>query len=149
MLRERIRELRQARGWNQTELAARAGLRQGTIANLETGARDNPTRETLDKLAAAFGIGVPELLGDDLLAGDFPAGQLRAEGVGEEYLLRYRRLWPNLRREDRAWLLGHLRIVADAERRIQALEAASREDSPDGPLPARAQVPPVPQGAIV
>src|SRR5690348_18375352 len=101
MLKDRIRELRLERGWNQATLAEHANLKQGTIANLETGARDNPTRDTLEKLAGAFKMSVTELLQDDLLAGPFPAATLRAEGVGEEYLQRYERLWPHLKRDDR------------------------------------------------
>jgi transcriptional regulator with XRE-family HTH domain len=143
-LKDRIRDLRQARGWTQTELAKHANLRQGTITNLETGARDNPTRDTLDKLAAAFGITVQELLGEgDILSGEFPAANLRALGLTDDFLLRYQRIWVDLRRDDRAWLLGHLRIVADAERRIQALEATAHDDPPNNALPARAELPSV------
>lgn len=140
---KRIRALRHARDLTQAELGRRAGLPQGTIAKVE---RDdsNPTRDTLQRLATALGITVAELEGEpDILDGPFPASQLRAEGLGEEYLRRYERLWGDLRREDRAWLIGHLRIVADAERRIQALEAAAHDDPPDSALPARAQGAPV------
>src|SRR6476661_4502884 len=123
MLKDRIRELRRARGWNQTDLAARAGLRQGTIANLETGARDNPTQETLDKLAAAFGISVDTLLGrNDILAGPAPVPTWRAWGVNEAQIARYSRLWPTLDRRDRDWLNGQLQIFAQAEAYIRRLE---------------------------
>jgi transcriptional regulator with XRE-family HTH domain len=132
MLKDRIRELRQARGWNQTDLAARAGLRQGTIANLETGARDNPTQDTLDKLARALDVPVSELLGEgDILAGEFPAPTLRELGLTDAYLLRYAQLWPDLNREQRAWVVGHLRIMADAERKIRALEGRAPRGEPD------------------
>ena len=132
MLKDRIRELRQARGWNQTDLAARAGLRQGTIANLETGARDNPTQDTLDKLARALDVPVSELLGEgDILAGEFPAPTLRELGLTDAYLLRYAKLWPDLNREQRAWVVGHLRIMADAERKIRALEGRAPRGEPD------------------
>ena len=138
MLKDRIRELRQARGWNQTDLAARAGLRQGTIANLETGARDNPTQDTLDKLARAFGLTIAELIGNDILDGPFPAATLRELGLTDAFLLRYAKLWPDLHREQRAWVVGHLRIVADAERKIRALEGGAHGREPDDPPePAR------------
>lgn len=143
MLKDRIRELRKARGWTQEELAARAGMTQGVITNLERGARDNPTQETLDKLAGALGVPVSELLGEgDILSGDFPAGQLDREGITallpEAMLLRYSRLWPDLHRADRAWLIGHLRILADAERRVREMERTAR-DHPDGAAPAGAE----------
>jgi transcriptional regulator with XRE-family HTH domain len=142
-LKDRIRDLRQARGWTQTELAERSGLKQGTITNLETGARDNPTRDTLAKLAGAFGITVQELLGNDILDGPFPAANLRDLGLTDAFLARYARLWVDLPRDQRAWLIGHLRIVADAERRIRALEAAAADDEPDRVVPADAQGPAV------
>lgn len=145
-LGERIKELRKARGWNQTDLAARAGLRQGTIANLETGARDNPTQETLDKLARAFDIPIAELLGvDPILAGPWPVATIQPLGLSEEFLMKYRRLWPHAGIEDRRWMLGFFRIVADAERRVREWESAAADEEPDGgPFPASAQGPPVP-----
>jgi transcriptional regulator with XRE-family HTH domain len=142
---ETVRRLRKERHWTQQELGARASLPSGTISHIENGRNDNPTQDTLDRLARALGVQVSDLIEGEggILDGPFPASQLRAEGLGEDYLRRYERLWPNLRRDDRAWLIGHLGIVADAERRVRAMEAMATGDDPDRPLPASAQSPSV------
>lgn len=54
MIRLRIRDLREERGWSQKELAERSGVRQATISNAERGASVN--LPTLEQLADAFGI---------------------------------------------------------------------------------------------
>lgn len=57
---EKVRRLRQEKGWNQTELAFYAGLAPSVISQVETGKR-NPGAATLRKLADALGVGIPEL----------------------------------------------------------------------------------------
>ncbi len=52
----RIRELRRARGWTQTELARRAGIRQATVSRLEGNAVSSVNLEILEKLAAALEV---------------------------------------------------------------------------------------------
>lgn len=61
-LGDRIFELRDARGWTQSELARRAGLHRNTISPLEAGSRKRPESPTLRKLARAFGMTVEEFL---------------------------------------------------------------------------------------
>jgi transcriptional regulator with XRE-family HTH domain len=39
---ERMKELREARGWSQEQLAEKAGVTQGTIGNIESGLRKQP-----------------------------------------------------------------------------------------------------------
>jgi hypothetical protein len=56
---------------------------------------------------------------------------LRELGLTDAYLLRYAKLWPDLNREQRAWVVGHLRIMADAERKIRALEGRAPRGEPD------------------
>lgn len=64
----RVRELRQARGWSQTDLATHLrpygfDLTQSTVAKLEAGAR--PTRlDELDALAAVLGVPLADLIRD-------------------------------------------------------------------------------------
>ncbi len=58
---ERIFELREARGWSQTELAKRAGIGRGTM-NMVEGGRTAPRLITLRRLARALGVPVRELL---------------------------------------------------------------------------------------
>ena len=139
-LGERIRREREARGWTQAELAGRVGgVTSQYISMLEKGKRENPTRELLRQLAKAFDLSVAELEGEgDILAGPFPAATLRELGLTDAFLLRYAKLWPDLHREQRAWVVGHLRIVADAERKIRALEGRAHSREPDDPPePAR------------
>lgn len=58
----RVRRLREARGWAQAELARRANLGQAHISLLESGARRNPTADTLQRLAKALGVPIETLL---------------------------------------------------------------------------------------
>ncbi len=62
-----VRRLRQAREWNQTELAYHAGLAPSVISQIENGKRD-PSARTLRKLAEALGVDVADL---------FPKAQAR------------------------------------------------------------------------
>jgi transcriptional regulator with XRE-family HTH domain len=57
----RIRQLRTARGWSLSSLAARAHLGKATLSEIESGKR-NPTVETLYAIAAQLQIGLSELL---------------------------------------------------------------------------------------
>ena len=60
-----IKEARDLKKWNQTELAYHAGLAPSVISQIENGKRD-PTARTLRKLAAALDVEVGDL---------FPKGQ--------------------------------------------------------------------------
>ena len=51
----RVRQLREAKGWTQEILAARAGLDRSYIAGIEAGLR-NPSTKALAKVARALGI---------------------------------------------------------------------------------------------
>jgi transcriptional regulator with XRE-family HTH domain len=64
-----VRRLRQAKEWNQAELAFHAGLAPSVISEIETGKRD-PSAGTLRKLANALEVDVPDLFGrsEDLKA---------------------------------------------------------------------------------
>lgn len=53
----RLRQLRTKKGWSQSELSARSGIAQGSIANLEQDRRA-PSLETAEKLAAALTVDV-------------------------------------------------------------------------------------------
>lgn len=50
----RIRELRERRGWSQTEMASRVGMQQPNVASLESGRRV-PTLETVVRVADVLG----------------------------------------------------------------------------------------------
>ncbi len=58
-----VKQLREARGWTQGELARRVGnIEQNTISAIETGRTLMPEQATLLGLADAFGISEIELL---------------------------------------------------------------------------------------
>jgi transcriptional regulator with XRE-family HTH domain len=56
-----LRRLRLRREWSQDDLAHKAGVRQALVSALEVGTA-NPTVESLDKIAAALGVEIAELL---------------------------------------------------------------------------------------
>jgi transcriptional regulator with XRE-family HTH domain len=53
-----IFSLREARGWKQAEVAARAGMKQSRISDLEDPNYENYQTRTLVKLASAFDVGL-------------------------------------------------------------------------------------------
>jgi len=59
---QRVRQLRDERGWSQLHLAHLTGLALNTISRLEGGAVQDPPVSTLFSLAGAFEITVGELL---------------------------------------------------------------------------------------
>lgn len=59
-----VKQRREAKRWNQTELAEKASIKQATISRLESGVSDNITIENLRNLAAALGCTVVDLLPD-------------------------------------------------------------------------------------
>jgi transcriptional regulator with XRE-family HTH domain len=59
-LGERIKALREAKGWSQEVLAERASIQRSYIADLERGSR-NPSVRTLVKLANAFRVSLRDL----------------------------------------------------------------------------------------
>jgi transcriptional regulator with XRE-family HTH domain len=58
---KRLKQLRNAKGWTQEELAARTGISRVHIARLET-ARMEPGLLVLEKLAKAFKVKVGDLV---------------------------------------------------------------------------------------
>jgi len=60
LLSERIKTLREQRGWPQEHLAAASGVSARTIRRIERG-QSQPTLETSQAIAAAFNIEVSEL----------------------------------------------------------------------------------------
>jgi transcriptional regulator with XRE-family HTH domain len=74
---ERIKALRQKKGWSQRELARLAGVRHATLAELETGMRTETRTDIARRLAQTLGITVDYLVGmyEDTERGDSaPAG---------------------------------------------------------------------------
>jgi len=116
---EAIRRLRLARGWKQEELARRTGVQQTYISKIENGQKDNPTQETLVKLAAAFGITVPDLLKEAGIVG-VVADQLGELGVPPADLAELTAIWGGLPAEDREMALTLMRSMYERRnRRVQ------------------------------
>lgn len=57
-----VRRLRTKKGLSQGKLARLADVSNNTIVNIEAGKQDNPTIETIKKLANALNVSVDELL---------------------------------------------------------------------------------------
>ncbi len=60
--KDMLRKLREAKGMTQEQLAERVGVTREYITMLESGARANPTIDTLKKLAKVLKVKVGELV---------------------------------------------------------------------------------------
>ena len=60
--KNRIRDLRTARGWTQRDLAARAGLEVAMMARIDGNPLAEPSLPTALKLADALGVPIIELI---------------------------------------------------------------------------------------
>ncbi len=60
LLGRRIRSLRNAKGWTQQELGSKADVNYKFLGEVERG-QQNPSFNTLVKIAAALGVELPEL----------------------------------------------------------------------------------------
>ena len=60
---ERIQRLREERGWTQTELAAKAQIKQPVISRLESQVQDSVSSEALKRLARVLGVSADYLIG--------------------------------------------------------------------------------------
>jgi transcriptional regulator with XRE-family HTH domain len=58
----RIRELREAKGWSQSELARRSGVSQAAISKLEAQLSGGVDFGTLERLANALGVNAAVLI---------------------------------------------------------------------------------------
>jgi transcriptional regulator with XRE-family HTH domain len=60
----RIREIRESRKYNKSQLARKAGVSKTTISKIEN-YKESPTIETLEKIAKALDVKVRDLLIED------------------------------------------------------------------------------------
>ena len=63
LLAERLRTVREAQGWSQTALAARAGLDLGNVNELERQQKPSVRADTIVALADALHVSTDYLLG--------------------------------------------------------------------------------------
>lgn len=61
-LAKNVERLRKQKGLSQEKLARLADVANNTIIKIESGENNNPTLETLRKVAEAFGVSVDELI---------------------------------------------------------------------------------------
>jgi len=59
---KKLKELRTQAGLSQEKLARLADVSNNTIINIEAGKQNNPTIETLKKIAKALEVGVDDLI---------------------------------------------------------------------------------------
>ena len=57
-----LRKLRRTKGFSQEKLARLADVANNTIVKIEAGKNQNPTLDTLNKIAKALEISVDELI---------------------------------------------------------------------------------------
>jgi transcriptional regulator with XRE-family HTH domain len=76
-----LRERREARGWSQQDLARRAGVSLGVVAQYELGEKRRPAPADWRRVTAALGLDLARFL-DRAVAR--AAGRLAGEGEAEE-----------------------------------------------------------------
>ena len=92
LLGRNVRQLREARGLTQAQLARLAGVPRATWANLESGAA-NPTLAVLHRVASALQVSIEELISAPRAACQFyPKGSLPARQRND---VTIRRLLPD------------------------------------------------------
>lgn len=62
IIAKNIRKYRNKQDFSQDKLAKKTGLSFHTIVKIESGDTENPTIETVKKIAGALGVGVEDLI---------------------------------------------------------------------------------------
>ena len=121
----RIRELRKAKGWTQTELGDAAGLGQSAISSIEKGKTTKPEAVSILRIAAALKASPFYILWDH----DLP-------DVVSQTMGQLIDLWTHLNDEDRARVVAYARGLFDArgpnERRNLRKPGSSPKPPPSG-----------------
>ncbi len=95
-----IRELRQQKGWTQTQLATHAGVGRSYISMLENDERPNVSARIVDRLATALGVTSDYLMrraGNPFLSGDLSKNG--RDPLLEEIIARWEHL-PDWKKRD-------------------------------------------------
>lgn len=79
---ERIRTLREGKGWSQGELARLANVASQTVMRIENGDTPQPTQHTVERLARALGVDYVALWGGTAPAAAPSAAPIPAGPVG-------------------------------------------------------------------
>jgi len=150
MLSTWIKAERERRGWSQTELARRIGVRQNTVSQWESGDRTLTDVTIITRLADALGVTVNEVLAaGGITAIPTRADQLTALQARARQFPTVRYVQSTLRQVERhadasddVWTT----LVGVLEDLLQDAEQAAMAQAPEGPgaarLPTRAQTSP-------
>lgn len=65
MVGKKITLLRKLKGISLSKLANDAGISKGYLSNIETGKKENPSVDLLDKIAMALGVNMSDLFDSD------------------------------------------------------------------------------------
>lgn len=126
MIGDRMEAERTARGWSMRTLAERSGISEGYLWLLAKNRRPNPTKDTLEKLAAAFGFSVDALLGSAAPAPPAPdlrtppADLWRALGWPARLIEQLIEDWPDYTEAER------LHLIRQAEDTFQSVQRRKR-----------------------
>lgn len=88
---ERIKQLRDERGWSTNQLALEAELTQSTVATLLTKASALPSLDTLTRLCNAFGMTLAQFFTEE--------EQSELVSVQEKHLIEQYRKLPDKKKE--------------------------------------------------
>ncbi len=108
-----VRSWRRECGWKQQELARRTGFPQGTISNMERGRLDNPTQDTLNRLASAFGVTVEVLLRATSASAPPPLTLIRVDAQAAAELDNLQGIWWKLQPSHRTFLMQTALALAE------------------------------------
>lgn len=146
---DRIKATRQALGLKQGELAERAGIDQATVSRIERNRQDNPTVETVERLARALGVSASQLLQEEAAPViERPPREVLQEVLSAQQIAVVETDWPvwseGMRRQFLRELDG-LRAaqaaVEEARRKMLSLDPLPDTRGPD--LPSQDQKTPV------
>lgn len=88
-----LRARRRSAGLTQEQLAEKAHLSRGTVANLETGAAQSPGAETVEALALALGVSLAELWGESsavmMAQGEKPSAESQPPMTVEHFIRQH------------------------------------------------------------
>lgn len=62
MMRLKLREMREAKGWTQKALADKTGVQQSVISDIENGIVKYPRMDSLVALSRAFGCTIEDMI---------------------------------------------------------------------------------------
>ena len=97
-IHEKIKKLRQEKGWSQTQLANKLGVHSQHISRYERG-NSNPSADTLSKFAEVFGVSVDYLLNEE-------ADNINAYRIKDKQLQKYFEEVDQLNEEDKSLIKG-------------------------------------------